>query len=230
MRTIRPAVLLCLIGMFGAPVQAATIINGSFEMDPGVVSQGFEGHGAGQLFADMPFSGRSWGIWTSGIPGWSSFGHGLELQTDRTLGSDLSPADGGYYAELDTKYNTTIAQDVFFDIGTYQLSFAYSPRTRQARTNGLIYGIGSIFQSRVTGPSDDLPRGRFSTVTQQFDVTQAGSYTLFFSGTGRSDSRGALLDDVQVSPIPLPGGAVLMVTALFGLGALRRSNITRSAA
>ncbi len=209
-----------VIAMLPALGHAATVVNGSFEVDPGVISQGVSGHGAGSTFADIPTSGRSWGIWTSGIAGWTTSSNGIELQTGRTLG--LTPADGDFYAELDTRNNTRISQEIYFDVGIYDLSFEYSPRTKRTDSNDIEFGIGDILAGAVAGPEGEYTPGKFTTVTRRFEITEAGTHSLFFAGAGRSDSYGGLIDDIRLSAVPLPAGLLLLGTALAGFGIARR--------
>jgi hypothetical protein len=200
---------------------SSTVLNGSFESDPGVKSQGANGgsHGRGATFGTMPSSGRSWGIWNDGVEGWTTGRQGVEFQTQRTLG--LKPADGLYYVELDTRRNSRISQDIFLTVGRYELSFAYSPRTKRRNDNGVSYGIAGL-SGVVTGPNAEFPRREWNYVTEVFNVTSDDIYTLTFAATGHSNSLGGFIDDVSVSTVPVPAGMLLMGTALAGLGALRR--------
>lgn len=201
---------------------ASIVTNGSFEIDPAVKSQGDipNGHGKGSTFANMPTSGASWGVW-QGLPGWTTSvnGEGIEVQTERTL--KLKPADGKYYVELDPLRNTTIQQNVNLGVGTYKLSFAYSPRTNDPDTNGVSFGVAGMIDV-VTGPNSTYQKGVWTTVTREFAVTEAKSYALTFSGVGTSNSLGGLIDNVSIAPVPLPAGVLLLGTAMAGFGAMRR--------
>ena len=204
-------------------VSAATVQNGSFEMDPGTISQGVNGHGKGRDFSGIATpGGSSWGIWTD-IPGWDVSSNGIELQTERTLG--FTPYVGDYYVEMDTLRNTTISQNVFLEAGVYELSFAYSPRTKDASTNGVAFSVADLFGS-VSGPDATYGRLDWSKITSTFTVDTADTYLLSFSGTGTSNSYGGLIDDVAISAVPLPGGLALLGGALAGFGALRRRKTT----
>ena len=200
---------------------SATVLNGSFESDPGVKSQGSNGgpHGRGRTFGTMPVSGSSWGIWNDGVEGWDTANRGVEFQTQRTLG--LKPADGLYYVELDTRRNSTITQQIFLTAGTYELSFAYSPRTTRPNDNGVSYSIAGL-SGTITGPSASVPRREWTYVTGLFTVAADDVFGLSFSATGKSNSLGGFIDDVTISSVPVPAGLLLMGTALAGLGALRR--------
>lgn len=200
---------------------AVTLLNGSFESDPMVRSQGANGgsHGRNRVFSRLPNSGASWGIWTDGVEGWSSSKQGIEFQTERTLG--LKPADGKYYVELDTQRNSWIEQEVKLSVGTYELSFAYSPRTRNPSDNGISYMIADL-NGFITGPTKEVVRREWTYVTERFTVATEDLYTLRFAAEGRSNSLGGFIDDVQLSAVPVPAGMLLMGTALAGLGLVRR--------
>ena len=200
---------------------AATVQNGSFEIDPGVKSQGVGNHGKGATFATMPTSGKSWGIWQDPFPGWDTDDtNGIELQTGRTLG--LKPYEGDYYAELDSRNNTTIMQDLVLSAGRYVLSFAYAPRSSDPNTNGIRFGVDGIFEDLVTGPNANYQRKEWTLITAEFTVADAGSYSLFFKADGHSNSYGGLIDDIQVAPVPVPAAGLLLIGGLGGLIALRR--------
>lgn len=204
---------------------AATVQNGSFEEDPGVISQGVGNHGKGSTFADMPTSGNTWGIWQDPFPGWDTDDtNGIEIQTKRTLG--LTPYEGDYYAELDSRNNTSIMQDLMLSAGRYVLSFAYAPRTNDPATNGIKFGVEGVFEDVVTGPTADILKKEWTLITAEFTVAQAGTYSLFFKADGHSNSYGGLIDDINVAPVPIPAAGLLLLGGLGGLAALRRKRFT----
>jgi hypothetical protein len=68
-------------------------------------------------------------------------------------------------------------------------------------------------------------------VTNIFTVLTSGTYTLFFAGTG-GDNNGAILDDIklaQVTAVPLPASAWLLLSGLLGMAlvARRGGRVTR---
>ena len=221
MRQVFYAATLGVALLAGGAASASTIVvNGSFEADAGPGTTKNNRTGAVN-YVDMPTSGPSWGIWDD-LPGWTGAGgSGIEVQTDRTLGS-IDSQDGDYYVELDTNRNSSMSQLVSLDAGVYELSFWYSPRTNNPATTGIDYSLGALFSENVSGPSGSYPRGVWTEVVERFEVLADGDYLMTFEATGTSNSLGGLLDNVSISAVPLPAGAVLMLTALGALAVGRR--------
>lgn len=188
---------------------AVTVKNGSFE----------------DVGTDAPKVDRgSWDVYHS-IPGWQTIsGTGIEVQTNTTLGS-IDAHNGSRYVELDSHpgngSNSTMQQLISLVAGTYTLSFFYSPRTQDAGTNGIRYSIGSISDT-VTGPGAGIERGSWTEIVANFSVDRDGDYPLQFAAIGAADTYGGLIDNVSIAPIPVPAGAVLLLTALGGLTLMGR--------
>lgn len=210
--------LASAVALMAVPAMASTVVlNGSFEEDPGVAGL------RGNDFADLPTNSgnKSWDIWTD-LPGWeSTSGAGTEIQTDVTLGS-IDAQEGNYYVELDSHNNSSIAQTIALDAGAYELSFYFSPRTRNEETNGITYGVNGVFSDTVTGPSADIAKGEWTEITYLFNIDTADDYDLVFAATGKNDSYGGLIDNISISAVPLPAPALLLMGGLGALGALRR--------
>lgn len=201
---------------------AAVVTNGGFEQDPGVISQGIGGHGRGSVFSELPSGkGRSWGIWTSGVAGWSTDVNGIEFQTKRTLGPDFAPSDGDYYVELDTRRNSRIYQDVTLDPGLYKLSFDYAPRVNSNNSNAIGVTLDGYVDELISGSYKGGTRV-WTNVSFDFEVISGSVVELGFAARGSSNSLGGLLDNVEISVVPLPGGLVFMLSAIAGLGFVGR--------
>lgn len=157
------------------------------------------------------------------IEGWTWLagpGTGFELRNN-AVGTAF---DGSNFIELDTNGNTTIGQS-FANLvagGSYQLSFAYSPRINESTgTNG----IQVLWNGQQLGNTLSAQGGNVQGwVVHSFDVSAlAGTNWLSFRAVGKSDSLGGSLDAVRlVSQVPEPTSYALMLGGLFAIAALKR--------
>lgn len=199
---------------------AATVVNGSFEDSTNVQGN------LGDHFDDLAGStgGGSWDVWNE-LNGWSSPDAGIEIQTAHTLGQ-IDAQDGDHYVELASHgapdSNSAMKQDIAFSAGEHVLSFYYSPRTGTLGENGIAFGVEGVFDSVVSGPTDDLKRGEWSKVTYRFTIGDETASLFFSAEPGGSSTLGGLLDNVSISEVPLPASSLLLLAGLGGLGALRR--------
>lgn len=204
------------------PACAASIVtNGSFETGvPGNVG----GLNFNSNFNNLNTSGSSWDVWKK-LNGWTTLsGPGIEVQSNRTLPT-INAQEGTRYVELDSNKNSSMGQNIALKAGQYLLSFWYSPRTADPKTNGIEYAIGSLVSGKVTNGNPVGARpGTWTLVSVLFKVKTAGSYLLAFGAAGTSDSYGGLLDNVSVdpAPVPLPAAGVGLVLGLGSLAAMRR--------
>jgi hypothetical protein len=216
MNTHFAAAALSLAVAMAGSAQASTVLNGSFEDVTG-----------GTVLLDS----GSWKVYGT-LPGWTTVsGNGIEVQTNPTLGF-IDAQDGNRYVELDSHpgggSNTTMRQQVHLGVGSYDLSFFFSPRTRDASTNGIFYSVaealggGLLSYGEVTGPGGPYQVGTWTEVVSRFTVSTAGLFNLDFGATGREDTLGGLIDNVSIAPVPLPAGALLLLTAIGGLAVARR--------
>ncbi|MEM9631285.1 MAG: hypothetical protein AAGA50_08170 [Pseudomonadota bacterium] len=204
----------------------AVVFNGDFETtsgDVGIVNT--------IQLSDLAGTG-SWDVYTS-IPGWTSnSGAGIEVQTNGTLGS-IDAHSGQHYVELDShpsgSSNSSMQQSVALGVGSYELSFYYSPRNDDTASNGIFYEIlgGILGQQKVEGPGAGPPVtsvGTWSLVTALFKVTTAGNYDLRFSATGTENTLGGFVDTVSITAVPIPAAGLLLPVgvALLGFAARRR--------
>lgn len=216
MNCLFPTLLIALATTSAMTSVNAAVLNGSFEDLPGPLTQ----------------DGGTWDHFTS-IPGWSApSGQFLEIQSTGTL-PFIGAHSGQNYAELDSDGNTTLFQDVTLAAGDHLLRFFYSPRVQTAgarlagpsmTTNDLAYGIQGLFSGSITGaPTVAFPHSAWTEITQSFTVATAGTYRLSFAALGTGDTRGALIDSVEITPaaIPIPAAGALLLTALGTAAALR---------
>ena len=208
--------------VFALPATASTIVtNGSFET-------GVPGNARGlnfkSNFNNLNTSGSSWDVWKR-LNGWTTrSGPGIEVQSNRTL-STIDAQDGTKYVELDSNANSSMGQNIALKAGQYLLSFWYSPRTADPKTNGIEYAVGKLVSGTATnGKPVGASPGRWTLVSTLFTVKKAGSYLLAFGASGRNDSYGGLIDNISVdpAPVPLPAAGVGLMLGLGSLAAMRR--------
>lgn len=218
---------LTILSLNIGAAQATTVINGGFEETPGNPTGAF-GDKLGSLASGS--GNGSWDVYKT-IPGWkTASGAGIEIQTNNTLGS-IDAHSGKHYVELDSHgrhSNSTMQQVINLAAGQYRLSFYFSPRTANAKSNGIAYSItdflcDTLVSGAITGPGKDTAVGTWTLVTALFTVKEGGSKVkLAFSATGKQDTYGGLIDDVSISAVPLPPTAILLGSALVGAAAVSR--------
>lgn len=220
-----------------APATAATLINGDFES---VSNPSEVGLVHGRQLSTLANTGSGWDVYDT-LPGWettvnnnNAMTAGIEIQTNRTLGS-IDAHSGQHYVELDSHPNSTngnianssMLQELTLDAGSYLLSFYYSPRTNTPATNGIRYKVlGSVGDADgfVTGPSV-APNvvGQWHRVEMLFDIaSNQTDVDLIFSAGGTQDTLGGFIDTVAIAAVPLPAGGLLLITGLGALGFARR--------
>lgn len=190
-----------------ASVNAATLINSSFETTP------------------TPIGASGFDLYTA-IDGWTAgVGENIEIQNVDAI--NFAAQDGNNYLELASDGASSISQDVFLTAGKYELSFFYSPRSPDGNSQGhnnMAFGVSGIFSEDVlNAPNLDLPRGEWTEIAEMFEVLTDGTYTINFVGTDPTDgSRGALIDNIQLAAVPLPAAGLMLLTALGAAAAGRR--------
>ena len=182
----------------------------------------------------------SWAVYQSGVGdngAWTSVGgSGIEIQ-DQSLG--ISDAfDGEQYIELDSDNrrggvagdtNSTMAANIDFVAGrTYEISFAYKPRTNRADDNGIRL-MAAVFDGLNVSGEDVLLEANETTSTLSDWIVYSVIYTaesgvnaLAFEAFGRDNSLGGFIDAVKVAEVPLPAALPLFGFGLAGLAAIRR--------
>lgn len=156
----------------------------------------------------------SWSVHNS-LPNWSTVsGAGIELRNN-VVGQ---ASDGVKFVELDSHNNSAMQQTINTVLGqSYQLLFDYSPRINQAaNTNGISVFWNGLLLNDITANGGSA---NFWS-TQKFWVTGTGKDVLKFAATGKSDSLGGNIDNVQLNAVPLPAAAWLFGSALLGFVSL----------
>lgn len=179
-----------------------------------VVNGSFEDNGPGA---------NKWQVYKN-IPGWSTVsGPGIEVRNN-VVGL---AQDGNQFVELDShnksgKANSTMQQKISTTLGSdYLLSFYYSPRINQpSTTNGIsVYWNNSLLQNiTATGGSVN------TWSLYEFVVKGSGIDFLKFAATGKSDTLGGNIDNVQLNAVPAPTALWLFASAvgLFGFSSRRK--------
>jgi hypothetical protein len=187
---------------------------------------------ATNLVADGSFESASLQAGTSALyagnslVGWTALpGDTIEVR-DALVGT---AKDGNNFVELDSTHNSSMLTTIDTTAGrTYSLSFWYSGRPSSttadsalpsgivpASSDGLSvnYGDGTVAVRSPTNTTDD---NLWRLFTATFTAT-GPSTTLMFAATGKDDSYGSSLDNVNVSAIAVPEPAT---TAMLGAGLL----------
>lgn len=219
--------------ILGTSTANAVVLNGDFEdVSSSTPSVGLVN---GNALSDLAGSSgrRSWDVYTS-LPGWrTGSGAGIEVQSNGTLGS-IDAHSGQHYIELDShprgNSNSSMEQDVTLGVGSYELSFWYSPRNSQTDSNGIDYSISDgLLAGSISGPGT-IPQvtsvGDWSLVTARFMVDVAGDYTLSFAATGRQNTLGGFVDTVSIAAVPLPAAGLLLPIGFAVLVVAKRRRAT----
>jgi hypothetical protein len=226
--TTASAALVAVAFSAAAASAASLLVNGDFEDTSGSVPG--TGLANGMALGDLASGpGAAWDVFTE-IPGWkSNRGPGIEVQTART--GIITPQSGGHYVELDShtarNTNSNMFQDLMLDKGKYELSFWYSPRKDNPRTNRIRYSVngGALLAGGVTGPqaSNGTSVGIWTLFSETFLVAaDATDVRLAFNARGIDDTLGGFIDSVSVSAVPLPAAGLLLMGGMGGLGFVSR--------
>ncbi|MEM6635479.1 MAG: hypothetical protein AAF667_06265 [Pseudomonadota bacterium] len=230
--TIKLTLVAALFAVTGGVAQAATVQNGSFD-EIGDFTGITDGDSNGQTLSELQAGiGGTWDVYSTLPGGWTTTsGGGIELQTKATLG--VTPHSGPFYVELDSEtylgqngqvQSNSSMEQLLGDLapGHYQLSFWYRARNKQLNTNGVsveIYNGALSEQLVVSNNTTSWVEYVFG-----FEVLDgSGPLTLKFSAAGNSDEYGGFIDTVSITAVPVPAPALLLLGALAGLGALRRT-------
>lgn len=209
------AIALCGSGV----AQAATIplVNGSFEQGTTGPAGGYQN---GLTFGQLMTTGPGVNIY-SGLQGWTTTsGNRIEVRSD--LSTQIDAQDGNYYISLDGGRNSAIQQSVSLGIGSYYLSFWYSPENGNATTNRVNYSLGTLVSGIANKGTNGAAVGGWTEIKTLFHVTTAGSYMLRFAAAGSANRIGGFLDNIQIAEAPVPAAGFGLVGALLALGGLKR--------
>lgn len=205
-RIQRIAVSILGLAATMAVANANIVVNGSFEQ-----------HDA---FQSNPQWSYFYGTSGNQVTGWSSTSTSIPLEVGRASVYGVSGQAGLDVMELDSTANVGATQILATPGGLLNFSFLYAARSGQVATSTFsVYWNGNLVTSFAPN----------STVMTQYSaqLTALASNTLEFRGTGSSDSYGALIDDVNLTPVPEPStyvAGILLALPVIAQGLRTRRN------
>ncbi|MEM7741190.1 MAG: hypothetical protein AAF225_10360 [Pseudomonadota bacterium] len=174
--------------------------------------------------------GPDWSVYDTFGQFVTTAGGGIEIQ--RGIVTDSH--SGHQHVELDSHVwggggstNSAMAATVDLVAGiTYELTFAYKPRTDSLDDNGINFSIGSLtgrnytVQQWLGDVNNSSSRQRNWDVVSKVFTALDGDNAIQFSAFGLDNSYGGLIDSIKIAEVttPLPAAGVLLV---FGLLMLR---------
>ena len=135
---------------------------------------------------------------------------------------DFYPGNGNYIDLNGTPGAATITttDPLGMVVGqTYELSFDYGVNLNSAGLEELLFGFGSTTYSLIIEGAIGL-----TNYVVSFVYDGSGDF-LFFADSGvysPNDNGGPIVDNIQLSAVPLPAAGLLLLGGLGALGALRR--------
>jgi hypothetical protein len=184
-----------LVLLAAAPGRAASIFSEDFEADDYGLNTGL-----------LNWSVTTGSIDVIGGPFYGFYGAGKYLDMNG------STSQGGRIESNTMRFN----------VGErYRLSFDYGNNQYSNGNEELSFGVAGMSGSiAINGYVPNLIRHSL-TFTATSDMS-----SLYFadSGTTGGDNGGPILDNIDITAVPIPAGAPLMIGALGGFAALRRRN------
>lgn len=193
------------------------ILNSSFEQGTTGPVNGYQ---TGLNFGQLLTTGPGVNVYR-GLQGWTTTtGNRIEVRSD--LSTAIDAQDGDYFISLDGGRNSNIQQSVGLAVGSYILSFWYSPEGTSINSNRINYNLGSLLTGTVTRGTNGASVGAWTQVQVLFNVTTAGSYLLNFAAAGTQNRVGGFLDNIQIAAVPVPAAGLGLLAGLLAMTGLRR--------
>ncbi|EAQ01464.1 hypothetical protein OB2597_01207 [Pseudooceanicola batsensis HTCC2597] len=191
----------------GTGASAATIVNGGFE-------SGSDGSDVFSVIGSGP------------LPGWTVASGNVEIISNNYWES----AEGGYSLDLDGVLVGSIFQDVTgLNVGSvYRLGFAMSSNPNEGVVvHTLGVNAGPAYQTFTHTATGSLQNMEWTYHSLDFTAMSSVERVMFTSISGGTSAAGPALDDVTLElistpKVPVPASALLLVTAIGGIGAVRR--------
>jgi hypothetical protein len=176
-----------------AAANANIVVNGSFEQHDALNGSGWN------YFYGNP---------GNQVPGWSSTSSSIPLEVGRATVYGVTGQAGLDVMELDSTRNVAATQVLATPGGLLDFSFLYAGRAGHLATSTFsVYWNNNLV-------ANFAPNSTVMT-TYSGQLTSIGNNTLQFVGTGSSDSYGALIDNVSLTPVPEPSTYVAGVLLLL---------------
>lgn len=193
---------IAVLALATASAHASLLVNGGFEDPP----TGAYGH-----FADEE------------VPGWSVT-RGSVMEIGRYLAYGVTGAQGLNVLETDSDHNVSVWQSVDLSAGDVQLDFSFARRAYDMQYKPADTCDFDVLWNGVTVASISPSA---TAMSQRSLILKAneGTNTVTFRAMGTSDGYGALIDAVELNPVPEP--ATLAAMGIAGASLLSRRRRAR---